>query len=186
MTPTHEQEETINSPSSSSPNLDVRGRGSGGDLQTDNVRSDAAQTRSPFPRQETNATLPPYASTIAVPVYISSDWQGACSVGRAKGYLLLLASFSKLIDQVRGTSSCISLEHSMSEASRVQAANDSTPSPSDSEGPLLEECRVALFVEMAVRRFGYWQERLLALKSTALPPLDVLLVWATYLGSPVW
>ncbi|KIY30702.1 hypothetical protein I305_06878, partial [Cryptococcus gattii E566] len=24
------------------------------------------------------------------------------------------------------------------------------------------------------------------LKSTALPPLDVLLVWATYLGSPVW
>lgn len=41
-------------------------------------------------------------------------------------------------------------------------------------------------MEMAVRRFGYWQERLLALKSTALPPLDVLLVWATYLGSPIW
>lgn len=186
MIPAYEREETMNSPYSSSHYLGVSESGSSGDSQINNVRFDAAQTRNPLPRQETNATLPPYASSTAIPAYISNSCQEACSVGRAKGYLLLLSAFSKVLDQVRRMSSCISLEHSVSEVSRVQAVNGSTSWSSDCEGPLSEECRVALFVEMAVRRLGYWQERLLALKSTALPPLDVLLVWATYLGSPIW
>jgi hypothetical protein len=60
-----------------------------------------------------------------------------------------------------------------------------TPCPvGDCPGCLTTECKWALFVQMATWRFGIWLDKLVAQGNPSIPPLDVLLIWSTYLGSP--
>jgi hypothetical protein len=66
-------------------------------------------------------------------------------------------------------------------------SRDAYCSDEECSGWLPDQDKWALFTEMAVKRFGLWQTRLVAgSNEPELPPLDVLLVWMTYLGSPNW
>jgi len=99
---------------------------------------------------------------------------------RVKDYLLLLSAFAKMLQEVAEA------EMPCCHARLEPCDRSFGCSVSGCDGRMKEDGKLALFVEMAVRRFGYWQERLLSVGSRALPPLDVLLVWVTYMGSPLW
>ncbi len=91
-------------------------------------------------------------------------------------YLLLLASFSYLERTVRATRlTC-----------PRRPIKEGGCSSSGCRARLGESCKWTLFLEMAARRFGVWQDKLIAHSRDILPPLDVLLIWATYLHCPSW
>jgi len=132
--------------------------------------------RIPLLHTATSTTLPPYEITPATRPYADRPAADASSVERVKQYLLLLATFFRMIEQVR----------------KIEMRCSHTFGDGFNDNCSIEHCdgtmsgKLGLFVEMAVWRFGCWQERLVAEGSRVLPPLDVLLVWATYTGSPVW
>ncbi len=141
---------------------------------------DSRNLRTSFDRVRSART-----SSIHLPSYDSAQIQPPAYHGviinkvmplLVRKYLLLLASFSHLEQTIRATRLTCSR----------RPGKDGACSSSGCVASLTESCKWTLFLEMAVRRFGVWQDKLVAHSQGILPPLDVLLIWATYLHCPSW
>jgi hypothetical protein len=121
-----------------------------------------------------SATLPAY--DMRQPPCPSYAFTTTLSPIRLRQHLLLLAAVSQLKDSILA----------LSVGSECRPLSGAFKGTQDCLRELDERGRWGLFVEMAARRFGVWQEKCIALNVTELPPLDVLMVWCSYLGSPVW
>lgn len=140
---------------------------------------------SEYLRTETTTSLPPYEITLPRTERGNAQ-EDLASMERTKSYLLLLSSWSQLLEEL--TESETPCHHQGQNHNRHDdMANASSGCDVvGCDGLMSQDCVVGLFVEMAVRRFGIWQEKVLAKGNASLPPPDVLLVWMTYLSSPSW
>lgn len=139
---------------------------------TDNIYH---QLRAPLSHNTTATSLPQYIRQQPAPppynppaTLLSPVW--------LKQHLLLLALFSQLKTTIE----------SLDLGSPVNEPNDEIRDTQSCLRDLDERGRWGVFVEMAVRRFGMWQAKYVAEGVEDLPPLDVLMVWCAYLGSPRW
>lgn len=136
-------------------------------------------------RSDTAASLPPYEGTLPR-VDRGRVYEDLASVDKAKSYLLLLSAFSQLLRDLLDTQKRCPHPPVNGDTLGHTSHSSIMCSVTGCDGLLSRDCKVGLFVEMAVRRFGIWQEKLLAKGNASLPPLDVLMVWMTYLSSPAW
>jgi hypothetical protein len=123
----------------------------------------------------TSTSLPSYTSRQPGPPSYNSTAMLLSPIW-LRQHLLLLAAFSQLKTAIQALDADNTGRGTNGSARDTQARLRDL----DNSG------RWGLFVEMAVRRFGIWQTKYVAKGIDDLPPLDVLMVWCAYLGSPRW
>jgi hypothetical protein len=126
--------------------------------------------------QSTSTVLPTYTSRQPGPPAYHLSPTTLLSPVWLRQHLLLLAAFSRLKHVIQA------LDFGDNRAAEGKDTQDTQACLRD----LDESGRWGLFTEMAARRFGIWQVKYIAEGIAELPPLDVLMVWCAYLGSPGW